>query len=217
MRCVMDIKILTNRYSTPMYVKVIGTLLFPAIFILMVVLPVFEMIKLSDYANVFNINGVAKGSYDSTQYTIYTMLENDYHNGGVMVGFIIFAVLAVICGIAFLWMNRTKLAVIPASVLFVEVIFSIFRSPDAFYDAKHVADFWQQSINAGFVQNCATDDATGYVARYFCDGTADTVSANDLIFNRMGQYWVLWIAAIVLMAFCIFGVVKTKTLIEKKK
>ena len=217
MRCVMDISILTKRYSTPVAIKAIGSIVFIVAFIMMVAIPVFALIPQDQYINVFNMQGVANGTYDSTTYTIFTMLANDYGSGLAMGIMLTQCILSVICGIAFLWMNRTKLAIAPASVLFVEVIFSIFRSPDAFYDAKHVADFWQQSINAGFVQNCATDDATGYVARYFCDGTADKVSANDLIFNRLGQYWVLWIAAIVLMAFCIFGVVKTKTLIEKKK
>ncbi len=216
MRCVMDIKILTNRYSTPMYVKVIGTLLFPAIFILMVVLPVFEMIKLSDYANVFNINGAAKGSYDSTQYTMYTMLENDYHNGGVMIGFIIVAVLAVICGIAFLWMNRPKLAAIPAALIFWQVIFSVFRARQTGINKAVPAklftgvEFWTSVDKSIASQDQPIDKATGFVQQYTHDG-------QDYIFQYLGNYWMLWCIAIVLLAVVIVAIVTTKTMIEKKK
>ena len=70
----MDIKMLTQRYSTPMYIKVIGTLLFPAVFIMMLVLPVFELIPYQQYANVFNAKGEATGAYEATNKTIFSML-----------------------------------------------------------------------------------------------------------------------------------------------
>ena len=123
----MDIKMLSKRYSTPGYIKVIGTLLFPAVFILMLVLPVFEMIPEDQYINVFNNQGVATGTYSSTQYTMFTMLQNDYHTGTTMAIFMVVAILSVICGIFFLWVNRPKLAAIPASLILVEVVFSVFR------------------------------------------------------------------------------------------
>ena len=106
-----------------MCAKVLGTLLFPAVFILMLVLPVFEMIPQDQYLNVFNNQGVANGSYESTQYTMYTMMQNDYHTGGVMIGFIVVAVLCVLCGIFLLWANRPKIAAAPASIILAEVVF----------------------------------------------------------------------------------------------
>ena len=196
----MDIKILTTRYSTPGFVKIIGTLLFPAVLILMLVLPVFEMIPEDQYLNVFNNQGVASGSYSSKTFTMFTMLENDYHNNAIMVWFIIVAVLAVLCGICFLWMNRPKLAAIPASVLLVEIIFSIFRSPLKLYTGAEYCK----------ISGATDDGAAGFVHRYqTTDGFA--------IFHRFGQYWLLWIAGIILLAFIIVAIVRTKTLIEKKK
>lgn len=196
----MDIKMLSNRYSTPGYVKAIGTLLFPAVFILMLVLPVFEMIPEDQYLNVFGVNGVASGSYTSTQYTMFTMLKNDYHSGAVVGWFIAVAVLCVLCGIFFLWVNRTKLAAIPASVMLAMVIFSVFRSPLKLYTGAE----WAK------LNSLPADGAVGFVHRY-------QIGDGYEIFHRFGQYWVLWIAVIVLLAFVIFGIVKTKTLIEKQK
>lgn len=196
----MDVSILTKRYSTPGYAKIIGTLLFPAVFILMLVLPVFEMIPEEQYLNVFNNQGVATGSYKSQTYTIFTMLKNDYHTNAVMVWFIIFGVLAVICGIAFLWMNRPKLAAIPMSVLLTEIIFSIFRSPLKLYTAKA---YWD-------MHGLSSDGASGFVHRY---QNGDAYE----IFHRFGSYWVLWIAGLVLLVFIIVAIVRTATLIAKKK
>lgn len=196
----MDIKMLTNRYSTPGYVKVIGTLLFPAVFILMLVLPVFEMIPEDQYLNVFNNQGVASGSYTAEKLTMFGMLQNDYHTGAVSVCFIIVAVLAVLCGICFLWLNRPKLAAIPASVILVEIVFSIFRSPMKLFTG----------VEYSKAMGATTDGAAGFVHRY--------QTANGFeIFHRLGQYWLLWCAGIVLLAFVIFAIVRTKTLIEKKK
>ena len=217
----MDISILTKRYSTPMYVKVIGTLLFPAVFILMLVLPVFELIPFEEYGMVFNIHGVAStSSYSSTKYTMFQMLPNDYKNGAVMGCFIAVAILCVICGIAFLWMNRAKLAAIPASIMAVMTIFSYLRSPEPdgkagdkiiryFYDSNHVEEFWEK-VNQNVRPVPNTGDASGCVMEYKVDG-------KEVVFNQFGQYWLLWIASGVLLAFVIFAIVKTKTLIEKKK
>lgn len=196
----MDIKMLTKRYSTPGYAKVIGTLLFPAVFILMLVLPVFEMIPEEQYLNVFNNQGVAGGSYSSKTFTMFTMLENDYHNGGIVVAFIVVAALAVLCGICFLWMNRPKLAAFPAAVLLVEIVFSIFRSPLKLYTGAEYCK----------ISGATDDGAAGFVHRYQAGDGFE-------IFHRFGQYWLLWIAGIVLLAFIIVAIVRTKTLIEKKK
>ena len=197
----MDITILTKRYSTPGSSKIIGTLLFPLVFILMLAIPVFEMIPEASYLNVFNNQGVPSGSYDSTQYTMYTMMNNDYHSGAWMAWFIVFGVLSVICGVAFLWMNRAKLAAIPASILLAEVIFSVFRSPLKLYTG---AEYCKA------ISKATTDGADGFVLRY---ANGD----NFEIFRTLGSYWVLWLAAIVLLAFVIYTIVVTKTLIEKKK
>lgn len=196
----MDVSILTKRYSTPGYAKIIGTLLFPAVFILMLALRVFEMIPEDQYLHVFNNQGVATGSYKSQTQTMFTMLKYDYHNDAVMVWFIIVGVLAVLCGIAFLWMNRPKLAAIPASVLLAEIIFSVFRSPLRLYTAK---DYFK-------MHGLPTDGASGFVHRY-------KVGELYEIFHRFGYYWVLWIAGAVLLAAVIVAIVRTRTLIEKKK
>ena len=197
----MDIKMLTKRYSTPMYAKVLGTLLFPAVFILMLVLPVFEMIPQDQYLNVFNNQGVANGSYESTQYTMYTMMQNDYHTGGVMIGFIVVAVLCVLCGIFFLWANRPKIAAAPASIILAEVVFSIFRSPAKLYTGEEFFKAFKPENASG---------AEGFVHQYKAGDGFE-------IFHRFGQYWVLWIAAILLLAAVIVAIAVTKTLIEKKK
>ena len=212
MRCVMDIKMLTNRYSTPMYIKVIGTLLFPLVFILMVAIPVFEMIPLDQYAKVFNFKGEATGSYSADTYTIFGMLNIDYPSGAALGFFMTFSILAVICGIAFLWMNRAKLAAAPMAVLFITVIFSLFRSPTHFYNGNEAYDFWNKLYTAGLQTRGTIDqnDTDYFIHQYTVDG-------KDYIWSRLGQYWVLWVAALVLLAFSIVAIVKTKTLIEKKK
>ncbi len=70
----MDISILTKRYSTPVAIKAIGSIVFIVAFIMMVAIPVFALIPQDQYINVFNMQGVANGTYDSTTYTIFTML-----------------------------------------------------------------------------------------------------------------------------------------------
>ena len=197
----MDVSILTKRYSSPGTAKVIGTLLFPLVFILMLVLPVFEMIPEAEYLNVFNNQGVPSGGYSSTQYTMFNMMNNDYHSGAWAAWFIVFGVLSVLCGIAFLLMNRAKLAAIPASIILAEVIFSVFRSPAKLYTGVEYCKA---------ISKATTDGADGFVLRY---QNGDAFE----IFRTLGQYWVLWCAAIVLLAFVIYTIVVTKTLIEKKK
>ena len=197
----MDIKMLTKRYSTPMYAKILGVILFPAAFILMLVLPVFELIPQDQYLNVFNNQCVAKGAYDSTQYTMYTMMPNDYHNDGIMIAFIIVAALCVVCGIFLLFANRPKMAAAPASIILAEVIFSIFRSPYKLYEATNFFKAYKPEY---------ADGANGFVHQY---KAGDEFS----IFSCFAQYWVLWIAAIVLLAGVIVAIASTKTLIEKKK
>ncbi|MEE3334405.1 MAG: hypothetical protein VZR54_09110 [Ruminococcus sp.] len=208
----MDIRILTDRYSTPMYIKIIGTLLFPALLILMLAMPVFELIPLETYGNIFNHNGVATGSYESDKYSIFSMLKIDYCADWVTTIFVVIAVLAVNYGILLLWINRPKMAMAPAAILFVEIIFSIFRSPDVFYNIKGRPDapeFWQH-ISDTIASQDSTKDAQYFIHEYHVNGKTE-------IFNRFGYYWVLWIAGIVLIGFLIFAIVKTKTLIEKKK
>ena len=80
----MDIKMLTKRYRTPVFAKGLGSILFIAVVVLMIALPVFELIPQSEYINVFNLSGSAKGDYSSTTYTIFTMMENDYGSGLAM-------------------------------------------------------------------------------------------------------------------------------------
>ena len=219
----MDIRILTDRYSTPMYIKIIGTLLFPALLILMLAMPVFELIPLETYGNIFNHNGVATGSYESDKYSIFSMLKIDFFSmlkmtkidywaDWVPTIFVVIAVLAVNYGILLLWINRPKMAMAPAAILFVEIIFSIFRSPDVFYNIKGRPDapeFWQH-ISDTIASQDSTKDAQYFIHEYHVNGKTE-------IFNRFGYYWVLWIAGIVLIGFLIFAIVKTKTLIEKKK
>lgn len=195
----MDIKMLSKRYSTPGYLKAIGTLLFPAVFILMLVLPVFEMIPEDQYINVFNNQGVATGTYSAKSFTMFTMLENDYHTGAVMAIFMVVAILSVLCGIFFLWVNRAKLAAIPASLILAEVIFSVFRSPAKLYTA---AEYFQ-------AKGLSTDGADGFV-HFYNNGQPE-------IFHCLGQYWLLWVCAFVLLAAVIWAIIASKTLIEKKK
>lgn len=197
----MDIKMLTKRYATPMFAKVLGVILFPAAFVLMLVLPVFELIPQDQYLNVFNNQCVAKGAYDSTQYTMFTMMQNDYHNGGIMIAFIIVAALCVCCGIFLLFANRPKMAAAPAALILTEVVFSIFRSPYKLYEAKDFFKAFKPEI---------ADGANGFVHQY---KTGEDFS----IFNCFTQYWVLWIAAILLFVGVIVAIATTKTLIEKKK
>ena len=112
----MDINILTKRYSTPTALKALVSILFIVTFILLVAVPVFELIPQDQYINVFNLQGVPSGSYESTSYTVFTMLQNDYGSGLAMGIMLTQCILSVICGIAFIWTNRPKFAAIPASV-----------------------------------------------------------------------------------------------------
>ena len=204
----MDVKMISKRYSTPTYIKAIGTLLFPAVFVVMLVMPIFELIPQDVYLNVFNVNGVATGSYESTQYTLFTMLANDYGNNIGFTVFMIQSILAVVCGVALLWVNRAKLAVIPAAVLMWEVIFSVFRSPAKLFTG---VEFWTEMNKAGLASvDVSTVPDGGFVSRYAVDG-------KDCIFNTLGNYWMLWVCGLVLMAAVIAGVAVTKTLIEKQK
>ena len=192
----MDIKMLSKRYSTPGYVKVIGTILFPAAFILIVVMPVFELIPQDQFMNVFNAQWVATGSsYTAEQLSMFTMLANDYGSGPAMGIFMAQCILSVIAGVALLWVNRPKLAAIPAAVMLWSIVFSVFRSPAHLYTGK---EFW------------GTADATDFVSVYTKDGV-------NSVFHTLGNYWMLWVCGIVLLAFAVFAIVSTKTLIEKKK
>ena len=211
----MDIKMLTKRYSTPMYVKAIGTILFPAALILMMVLPVFELIPQDQYINVFNLQGVANGSYDSTTYTIFTMMENDYGSGLAMGIMMTQCILSAIAGVALLYINRPKIAAIPAAVMLWTIIFSVFRARSTSNNdvpAKLFTgpEFWTEMGKQGVQVKGSPDEATGFVQQY-------TRGGKDYIFRYLGDYWVLWVCGIILLAFVIFGIVKTKTLIEKKK
>ena len=49
MRCVMNVKILTTRYKTPSFIKLIGSILFIAVVVLMIAMPVFELIPQGQY------------------------------------------------------------------------------------------------------------------------------------------------------------------------
>ena len=202
----MDVKMITKRYSTPTIIKIIGTLLFPAAFIIMMFLPVFELIPQDVYLNVFNTQGVASTAYESTQYTIFTMLANDYGSNLAMIIFVTQCVLAALCGVALLWMNRPKIATVPAAVLLWSVIFSVFRSPAKLFTGE---EFWEYVTKNGLAAS-PNSTASGFVIKY-------TVGGKDYIFNTLGQYWVLWCVAILVLTLTIVGIVLTKTLIEKKK
>ncbi len=93
----MDISILTKRYSTPVAIKAIGSIVFIVAFIMMVAIPVFALIPQDQYINVFNMQGVANGTYDSTTYTIFTMLANDYGSGLAM-GIMLLSAVSLSCG-----------------------------------------------------------------------------------------------------------------------
>lgn len=203
----MDVKMITKRYSTPTIIKVIGTLLFPAAFIIMMILPVFELIPQDVYVNVFNTHGVPATAYESTQYTIFTMLANDYGSGLAMGIFVTLCILASLCGIALLWMNRPKIAVAPAAVLLWTVIFSVFRSPATLFTGE---EYWIFANKNGLAAVEDVKNASGFVNQY-------SVGGKDYIFNTLGQYWVLWCIGLLLLAFTIVGIVVTKTLVEKKK
>ena len=73
-------------------------------------------------------------------------------------------------------------------------------------------DFWNKLYSAGLQTRGTIDqnDTDYFIHQYTVDG-------KDYIWSRLGQYWVLWVAALVLLAFSIVAIVKTKTLIEKKK
>ena len=212
----MDIKMLSKRYSTPMYAKIIGTILFPATVILMMVLPVFELIPQEQYINVFNLQGVANGPYDATQYTMFTMMENDYGTGLAMGIMLTQCILAVIAGVLLLYVNRPKIAAIPAALIFWTIIFSVFRArltannptvPAKLYKGH---EFWTEIAKSGHPVNGSPDSATGFVQQYTRDG-------QNYIFRYLGDYWMLWVCGVILIAFIIFAIVKTKTLIEKNK
>lgn len=216
MRCVMDIKMLTKRYGTPTYIKAIGTILFPAVLILIIILPVFELIPQEQYINVFNLQGVANGNYDSTQYTIFTMMQNDYGTGLAMGIMLTQCILSAIAGVILLWINRPKIAAIPASVMLWTIIFSVFRArqtginkdvPAKLFTGK---EFWTEIAKSGHTVNGDPSDATGFVQQYTHDGS-------NFVFRFLSDYWVVWVCGLVLLAFVIFAIVKTKTLIEKKK
>ena len=199
-----------------MYIKVIGTLLFPAVFLIMFLMPVFEMIPQEQFIKVFNFNGEMVGAtYDSTKYTIFTMLTNDYGNAAQVI-FMIQTILAVVCGVVFLWMNRPKLATIPAAVMLWATVFSAFRSTVQTdnMDADRVFftgnGFWEFMNDSGLAKFSSADSASGFIHRYKIGGQFN-------ILHVLSQYWVVWVAAIVLLAFSIAAIVLTKTMIEKKK
>ena len=212
----MDISILTKRYSTPVAIKAIGSIVFIVAFIMMVAIPVFALIPQDQYINVFNMQGVANGTYDSTTYTIFTMLANDYGSGLAMGIMLTQCILSVICGIAFLWMNRPKLAAIPAALIFWQVIFSVFRARQTGINKAVPAklftgvEFWTSVDKSIASQDQPIDKATGFVQQYTHDG-------QNFIFQYLGNYWMLWCIAIVLLAVVIVAIVTTKTMIEKKK
>ena len=212
----MDINILTKRYSTPTALKALVSILFIVTFILLVAVPVFELIPQDQYINVFNLQGVPSGSYESTSYTVFTMLQNDYGSGLAMGIMLTQCILSVICGIALIWMNRPKMAAIPASVLLWQVIFSLFRSRQTAINTKVPAtlftghEFWESVSKSGGTFDQPIDKASGFVQQYTHDD-------KNFIFGYLGGYWVLWVFAFVLLAFVIVAIVKSKTLIEKKK
>ena len=74
------------------------------------------------------------------------------------------------------------------------------------------SEFWT-NINKSVASvdgNIDVDAKGTFVQQYTKDGT-------DYIFNTLGRYWLLWVAGILLLAFVIFSIVVTKTLVEKKK
>lgn len=212
----MDIKMLSKRYSTPTYIKAILSILFIGVFVLMVALPVFELIPQSQYINVFNLQGVAKGPYDAQTYTIFSMMQNDYGSGlamGIMMGQ---CIASVIFGIALIWVNRPKMAIAPAAIMLWTIVFSVFRATQTAINKNVPAklfsapEFWD-SVNKNIQPiNGSPDQATGFVQQY-------TVNGEPHIFNMLGQYWMLWVAGFVLLACAIVAIAVTKTLVEKEK
>ena len=167
---------------------------------------------------MFNLQGVANGSYDSTTYTIFTMMENDYGSGLAMGIMLTQCIISAVAGVALLWMNRPKFAAIPASLILWTVVFSVFRATQTGVNKDVPAklftgpEFWT-NINKNVASvdgNIDVDAKDTFVQQYTKDGT-------DYIFNTLRDYWILWVAGIVLLAFVIFSIVVTKTLVQKKK
>ncbi len=113
-------------------------------------------------------------------------------------------------------MNRPKLAAIPAALIFWQVIFSVFRARQTGINKAVPAklftgvEFWTSVDKSIASQDQPIDKATGFVQQYTHDG-------QDYIFQYLGNYWMLWCIAIVLLAVVIVAIVTTKTMIEKKK
>lgn len=215
----MDIKMLTKRYRTPVFAKGLGSILFIAVVVLMIALPVFELIPQGEYINVFNLGGGTKGEvYSSTTYTIFTMMENDYGSGLAMGIMLTQCIISAIAGVALLWMNRPKFAAIPASLILWTVIFSVFRATQTGVNKEVPAklftgpEFWTSiNKNVASVDGNIDVDAKGTFIQQYTKGD------ENFIFNTLGRYWVLWVMAIVLLAFVILSIIVTKTLVEKKK
>lgn len=220
----MNVKILTTRYKTPSLLKIIGTILFITVVVLMIVLPVFELIPQDEYINVVNLKGEFKdgASYSSETYTIFTMMENDYTDTyGIALSIMMTqTIVAGVVGIALLWMNRPKIAMVPAAVIFWTIIFSVFRATKTILNDSVPAklfggnDFWDMVGASTDIANKGTYDENSLKGVFMQQYTKD---GKDYIFNQFGRYWLLWIAGILLIAGVIVAIVLTKTMIEKKK
>ena len=216
----MNVKILTTRYKTPSFIKLIGSILFIAVVVLMIAMPVFELIPQGQYIEAFNYDGALKegATYTSETYTVFTMMQHDYGNAAAMAIMMTQCILGAVAGVALLWMNRPKFAAIPASLILWTVVFSVFRATQTGVNKDVPAklftgpEFWT-NINKNVASvdgNIDVDAKDTFVQQYTKDGT-------DYIFNTLRDYWILWVAGIVLLAFVIFSIVVTKTLVQKKK
>ena len=216
----MNVKILTTRYKTPSFIKLIGSILFIAVVVLMIAMPVFELIPQDQYITAFNYDGSVKegATYTAETFTIFTMMEHDYGNAAAMGIMITQCILGAVAGVALLWMNRPKLAAIPAAVICWTIIFSVFRAtqtgvnkvlPAKLFDGP---EFWTSvNKNIASLDGPFGDASKGtYVQQYTIDG-------KNYIFETFARYWLVWVAGGVLIACVIAAILLTKTLIEKKK
>lgn len=220
MRCVMNVKILTTRYKTPSFIKLIGSILFIAVVVLMIAMPVFELIPQGQYIAAFNYDGALKegATYTSETYTVFTMMQHDYGNAAAMAIMMTQCIIGAVTGVALLWMNRPKLAAIPAAVICWTIIFSVFRAtqtgvnkvlPAKLFDGP---EFWT-SVNKNISSLDGPFDTMSkgtYVQQY-------TIDKEHYIFSTFGRYWLIWVAGCVLLACVIAAILLTKTMIEKKK
>lgn len=178
-----------KKYDTPLGAKLVGTIMFALTFALMLFLPVFELIPESAMADTFTKAGILY-PHASVHLNIFEMMAYDYN--GVVMGIMgAVAGIAAVVGISFLFANKPKLAIAPSSVMFAITFFSFLRSPDLL------------SKNAL--------SSSEYFSIY-------KTSVGNFVYNILGSYAWLWVAAVVLLTVTIVALLISKvTEIEKKE